>query len=91
MWGGLKPAPSKNSPYDLTYLIKDKQTGVPLSDVKYRIQLESGDVVIGITDEHGNTQTVQSDTPQIAKIEVPYDDDSPTQPHTHVGPDTCDC
>lgn len=89
--GGLKPAPSKNSPYDLTYLIKDKQTGVPLSDVKYRIQLESGDVVIGITDEHGNTQTVQSDTPQIAKIEVPYDDDSPTQPHTHVGPDTCDC
>ncbi len=89
--GGLKPAPSKNSPYDLTYLIKDKQTGAPLSDVKYRIQLESGDVVIGITDEHGNTQTVQSDTPQIAKIEVPYDDDSATQPHSHVGPDACDC
>lgn len=90
--GALKSAPpSKNSPYDLTYRIKDKQTGAPLSDVKYRIQLESGDVVIGITDEHGNTQTVQSDTPQIAKIEVPYDDDSATQSHPHVGPDTCDC
>lgn len=83
--------PSQNSPYDLTFLIKNKQTGMPLSDVKYRIQLESGDVVVGITDEHGNTQTVQSDTPQIARIEVPYDDDSATQPHSHVGPDACDC
>lgn len=83
--------PTESNGYDLAFLIRNKQTGAPLSDVKYRVQLESGDVVVGMTDAEGRTQLVHSDTPQIASIQVPYDDDDTTQPHTRGGQETCDC
>jgi type VI secretion system secreted protein VgrG len=76
--------------YDQTFLIEDDRSGQPLSGVRYRIELASGEVVIGISDENGHSQTVTSDTPQSARITVPYHDYIP-QPDAHIGPDACGC
>ncbi|EJM79118.1 hypothetical protein PMI31_00210, partial [Pseudomonas sp. GM55] len=80
-----------SSPFDLFFLLKDEKTGVPLNGVTYRIKLESGDVVVGVSDEQGRTQIMRSDTSQITTIEVPYHDDRATSFDPLIGSDTCDC
>lgn len=77
--------------FDMKFLLKDEVSGEPLAGVRYRIQLESGDAVVGVTNAEGLTRTVHSSSPQIAKIEAPYDDDCTTDTHTHDGPGACGC
>ncbi len=82
--------PTKEA-YDLSFLLKDKTTGEPLKGVRYRIQLDSGDVVVGTTDSEGLTRPIQSPSPQIATLQAPYDDPCTTDAHSHGGSDACGC
>ena len=84
-------APTHTDAYDLTFLLKDEITGEPLSGIKYRVQLESGDVVVGTTDSEGLTRVIHSNTPQIARIEAPYDDECTADTHPRHGSDACSC
>jgi hypothetical protein len=83
-----RPAPV-NSRYDLFFHAKHERTGEDLCHVRYQITLEDGRQFIGVTDEKGHTQKVSADTALIAKIEIPYYDNSAA--HTSSEPEPCSC
>jgi len=56
--------------YDRNFLLTNNQTGKPLPDTKYRLTLDDGSSIEGITDENGMTQRVAAATKQGVKIEV---------------------
>lgn len=62
-----------------------------MANVKYRITLADGKTCIGLTDEHGLTETVSSDTAQKVKIEVPFYDDNQHPTNACVESDACRC
>jgi uncharacterized Zn-binding protein involved in type VI secretion len=74
--------------FDLFFLVKNGK-GKVLADMPYKITLEDGSVVHGITDHAGHTQKVFADTPQKATIEVPYYDHCDTDSASRS--DTCGC
>lgn len=76
--------------YDLTFSVTSEETGLPLSGVKYRITLDSGRSTEGVTDEHGLTQTIYSNSPEFATMEVLHDT-KPAESATCSGADTCSC
>lgn len=75
--------------YDLFFHAKHERTGEDLCHVRYKITLEDGRQFIGVTDEKGYTQKVSADTALIAKIEIPYHDNSTS--HTSSEPEPCGC
>ncbi len=84
--------PQRESPperYDLFFHAKHERTGKDLCHVRYKISLEDGRQFIGLTDENGYTQKVSANTAQIARIELPYYDDSTTD--TSSEPEPCGC
>lgn len=80
---------STSTNYDLFFHVKHDTTGNNLSNMPYKITLDDGREFKGITDKNGHTQKVFSDSPQAAKIEVPYYDNSAA--HTTIGSDPCGC
>jgi hypothetical protein len=56
--------------YDRTFVITNNQTGKPLPAIRYRLTLDSGQVVEGETDAQGVTQRVSANEMQNVKIEV---------------------
>ncbi|ADJ63332.1 conserved hypothetical protein [Herbaspirillum seropedicae SmR1] len=83
----LSPAPL----YDQRFAVRHARSGKPMANVKYRITLADGKTCIGLTDEHGLTETVSSDTAQKVKIEVPFYDDNPHPTNACVESDACRC
>lgn len=82
--------PISTSPsYDLFFHVKHDSTGNSLSNMPYKITLDDGREFQGVTDNNGHTEKVFSDSAQIAKIEVPYYDDSAA--HTPIESDACSC
>lgn len=77
--------------YDLHFLVKDEKTGKPLSGIPYKLTLETGEQVTGITDANGLTETIDSDELVIAKLEAPYYGDSTSSTHTHDEHSACGC
>jgi len=75
--------------YDLFFHVKHDETGRSLSNMPYKITLDDGREFTGITDNSGHTEKVFSDSPQTAKIEVPYYDNSAA--HPTIESDPCGC
>ena len=46
--------------FDEGFVLKDRATGKPLANVPYRILLQDGSFLHGITDEAGRTEVVNS-------------------------------
>ncbi|MGQ5524849.1 PAAR domain-containing protein [Chitinimonas sp. PSY-7] len=78
--------------YDMHFLVKDKKTGQPLRQIRYKITLSNGKTSLGYTDDNGLTQTVSADSALTATIEAPYYDNDPaSDAYANCGPDTCNC
>ena len=60
-----------HSHYDCVFAIKNNQTGLPLSGIKYRMTLPDGTVVEGEADEQGMTQRIASKARHDVTIELP--------------------
>lgn len=85
-------AASPNTPrntFDIYFHVKHEVTGEVMPYTPYRITVDDGQVVEGVTDKNGFTQKVASDKPRTATIEVPYHAHSDTD--TDVGHGSCDC
>lgn len=82
--GTVKPNAEPASPaeaadehnFDLFFVVINEKTGEIMADTPYKITMEDGCEVIGVTDQSGHTEKVCSHYAQQATIEVPYYDDS---------------
>ncbi|MCU6500888.1 PAAR domain-containing protein [Rugamonas sp. A1-17] len=76
--------------YDLAFRVQDESTGKALAYTRYRITLDDGSELTGITHADGMTEKICSDHPQNATIEVPYyeHDSTAHADHEHYA---CDC
>jgi uncharacterized Zn-binding protein involved in type VI secretion len=84
-----------SSPYaknfDLHFRVHNEKNGEPLAYVPYRITLETGLAVEGITDQNGLTQTIGADSKLIAHLEIPYYGNSTSTSDSSNGQDACSC
>lgn len=85
---GISSQAVSGGPFDLFFLVQD-ETGEILAGVPYKIFLEDGSELIGITDYAGHSGKVSADYAQEATIEVPYYDDR--DPDSSCQSDTCAC
>ncbi len=87
----LLPPDDADVTHDMHFLVKDDETGQPLSNVPYKLTLVGGRSVTGRTDAQGLTEKISSTSSQIAKIEVPYYGDSTSATYSNNGYDACGC
>ena len=71
------------------FLVRDQATGAPVAGVPYRLTLESGKALEGVTSATGLTQTISADSALTATLEVPYYGDSSDNVDAGIGHDTC--
>lgn len=77
--------------YDLRFLVKDEATKRPLGNVPYRLTLETGLELTGVTDQQGLTKIISSDSAVIAKLEVPYYGNGSGDSYANDEHGACDC
>jgi len=77
--------------FDRRFLILDRKTKAPLTDVPYRLTLPTGQELTGRTDNAGLTCLVSAATALIANIEVPFYGDSASSTNAASGYDACGC
>jgi uncharacterized Zn-binding protein involved in type VI secretion len=77
--------------FDRYFLVKDKKTGQGKPHVPYKITLDNGDFIEGVTDANGHTRKVYSDQAITAKLEAPYYGDNDSTAHPTHGSDACGC
>jgi uncharacterized Zn-binding protein involved in type VI secretion len=78
--------------YDIHFVVRDEDTGQPLPKVSYKITLEDGRSITGVTDEQGLTDTIGSNTKQKATLEVHhYGNDSDGGADAQSRYDACCC
>lgn len=82
---------SDNHDYDMHWLIMDKDTGEPGANLPYKITLQDGRSIEGMTDSQGLTNKIGDVSASVATIEVPYYGDSNSNPDPCEQYDTCDC
>ncbi|NTZ86758.1 PAAR domain-containing protein [Burkholderia metallica] len=67
-------APKRYEPaseiHDEQYVLREADSGRPLSNVRYRILLSSGKIFTGVTDATGHTQRVTSTYAESIKFEI---------------------
>lgn len=81
-----------NHEFDIHFVVRDEVTGQPLPKVAYKITLEDGHAITGITDDHGLTEKISSNTQQKATLEVHhYGDDSDCGADAKGRYDACCC
>lgn len=80
-----------NHDYDMHWLIMDKDTGEPAANLPYKITLQNGRSIEGMTDSQGLTNKIGDAYASAATIEVPYYGDSNSNPDSCEQYDTCDC
>ena len=73
----------QSTSYDLHFLVKDEKSGSPMADVPYKLTLETGQEITGVTDQQGRTKTIGADSALTAKLEVPYYGDSSSDSYAH--------
>jgi len=61
--------------HDIHFLVRDEVTKRPLPKVFYRITLEDGATIRGVTDENGLTEKISSRIKQKATLEVHHHDE----------------
>lgn len=86
----LLPA-GEDASHDMSFLVKDEDTGEPLANVPYRLKLVGGTSITGKTDAQGLTEKISSNSAQIAQLEVPYYGDGSSTIDTNCGYDACGC
>lgn len=65
----------ENHEHDIHFLVRDEVTKRPLPQVSYRITLEDGATITGVTDENGLTEKISSHIKQKATLEVHHHDE----------------
>ncbi|HDT1545467.1 TPA: type VI secretion system tip protein VgrG [Escherichia coli] len=65
----------KSEDFNQSFILLDENTGQPLINWPYELELESGLKMSGITDENGNTELISSDKEEVVNISVfePYE------------------
>jgi uncharacterized Zn-binding protein involved in type VI secretion len=86
-----KPSTSTALRYDQHFLVKDEKTGKPLPNIPYKLTLETGREIKGITDQNGCTEKIGADSELTAKLEVPYYGNSTSSANTNDEHDACGC
>lgn len=82
----------ENHDYDIHFVVRDERTGQPLPRVTYKITLEDGRSITGVTDDKGLTEKISSNTKQKATLEVHhYGDDSDCGADAQGRYDACCC
>jgi len=84
-------SPSQPALYDQHFLVSDQVTGKPLAGIPYRLTLETGEAVEGVTNSNGLTETVGATSAVMSKLEVPFYGDSTSGTHTDHGHEACGC
>lgn len=77
--------------YDQHFLELDQKTGKPLSNIPYRLTLETGLTIEGLTNHDGLTETISSSSKLIADLEIPYYGNSTNTIDSNSGQDACHC
>lgn len=60
----------KSEDFNQSFILLDENTGQPLINWPYELELESGLKMSGITDENGNTELIYSDKEEVVNISV---------------------
>ncbi|HDP9597681.1 TPA: type VI secretion system tip protein VgrG [Escherichia coli] len=60
----------KSDDFNQSFILLDENTGQPLINWPYELELESGLKMSGITDENGNTELISSDKEEVVNISV---------------------
>lgn len=60
----------KSEDFNQSFILLDENTGQPLINWPYDLELESGLKMSGITDENGNTELISSDKEEVVNISV---------------------
>ncbi|EOM3716352.1 DUF2345 domain-containing protein [Escherichia coli O35:H4] len=60
----------KSEDFNQSFILLDENTGQPLINWPYELELESGLKMSGITDENGNTELIFSDKEEVVNISV---------------------
>ncbi|ELS6880662.1 type VI secretion system tip protein VgrG [Escherichia coli] len=60
----------KSEDFNQSFILLDENTGQPLINWPYELELESGLKMSGITDENGNTELISSDKEEVVNISV---------------------
>ena len=89
IYAGYLPAAAGLS-FDQTFLLKNA-AGAIFPNLAYRITLETGHSVEGVTDEAGLTQKIFSNSAHIVKIEAPYYGNTTVSDDSAHGYDSCSC
>ena len=84
-----KPSPSHG--YDLHFIVRGERSGVPLPRIPYKLELDDGTAIIGVTDERGCTDRISADHPALATLTVPYHDFHSSQTNETDPEFGCDC
>lgn len=77
--------------YDMHWLVLDKDTGEPAANLPYKITLDDGRSIEGMTDSQGLTDKIGDAYASVATIEVPYYGNSSSNPDSDEQHDTCHC
>jgi uncharacterized Zn-binding protein involved in type VI secretion len=67
---GFTPFGTRLLPHDEQFTLRDSGTGKPLTGVRYRITLHSGEIMAGVTDAAGRTQRVTSKGAEGLTLEI---------------------
>lgn len=74
--------------YDIQFLLQDPKTGRTKAKVPYKLTLDTGEIVTGVSDDQGLTKKLSSTSPIFATIEAPYHDSTEFSCSCS---DTCQC
>lgn len=67
---GFTPFGTRLQPHDEQFTLRDSGTGKPLAGVRYRIKMQSGEIMAGLTDDAGRTQRVASKDAEGLTLEI---------------------
>ncbi len=82
----------ENHDYDIHFVVRDEATGKALPKVSYKITLEDGRSITGVTDTQGLTEKISSNIKQKATLEVHHHgDNSDGGADSQNRYDTCCC
>ena len=75
--------------HDLYFLVLDQNSGRPMGHTPYRLSLETGQCITGLTDHRGRTQKLCGNSPLMATLEIPYHGDRTSSLDPRSGSVTC--
>ena len=82
-------AQSHSCSHDLYFLVLDQKSGQPMGHTPYRLSLETGQCITGLTDHRGHTQKLSGNSPLLVTLEIPYHGDRTSSLDPRSGSDTC--